>query len=104
MLQESALLQKDLEDPRREAEIDEQGGRSERVIWLIAGQFSDDDVSSAAHPSLSHPADSYPPAFRNMALRRESAAHCRSQAWKSPSLQGSESSRRCSFMQALIRP
>src|SRR6516162_2391884 len=30
--------------------------------------------------------------------------HCFSQAWNSASLQGSESSGRCSFMQALIRP
>jgi len=34
----------------------------------------------------------------------EERSHCFSQAWKSPSLQGSESSWRCSFMQALIRP
>jgi hypothetical protein len=30
--------------------------------------------------------------------------HCRSQAWKSASLQGSESSRMCAFMQDLMRP
>ena len=30
--------------------------------------------------------------------------HSRSQAWNSASLQGSESSRMCAFMQALMRP
>jgi hypothetical protein len=33
-----------------------------------------------------------------------SVRHSRNQAWKSASLQGSESSRMCSFMQALTRP
>ena len=36
--------------------------------------------------------------------RAGSDRHSFSQAWKSPSLHGSESSRRCSFMQALNRP